>query len=396
MSKRKSKKISFSIIGLCILLIAGGVFAYFYFKNKTNDEVTIPNQTTNSYKINDDKSFIGDIWNLINDKVVTNKNSNSMSDYSYIRARVSDHAPVGIKLNINNNQYNVGHWNTLNFTFSKDKQEKVDNISRTILFYKFDLIGLTEINANTVTASSKSNANYFVNYINGLLTEQQKQTIEYDIIVSNNTSSKFADPGQTEQVAILYNKKKFVPASLTNLNAIQNDALVGEGYFYSNPLTSFDKDSSRQYDYVRSPFGTMFNLVDSTISYPITFLFSHFDSPGVSKNSTSKKTEIAIDGMGSQEYFEAHHIQDVMNEFKTKFNNDNIIFMGDTNIKLNKQASAFDEAKLSSSNYNFLFKDSSLYSTSLATVNTVDKYPNDRLRWYSNPYDKIIYSLKQN
>ncbi|EGZ30827.1 hypothetical protein [Malacoplasma iowae] len=68
--------------------------------------------------------------------------------------------------------------------------------------------------------------------------------------------------------------------------------------------------------------------------------------------------------------------------------------MGDTNIKTNKQKTAFNEKELNLSNYNFLFKDSLEYATSLATVKTVEKYPNDKLKWYSNPYDKIIYSLK--
>lgn len=395
MIRKKSKSITISLIVICLLLLIGAIFFYFYFTNE-NKESNRPNQTTNSFKIDNDKSFIGNIWNLINNQVITNKNSEKMTDYSYIRARVSDHAPIGMKLNIGDQKYNVGHWNTLNFTFSQEKLEKVDNISRTILFYNFDLIGLTEINANTVTSENKSNANYFVNYINSLLTPEEKETIEYDIIVSKNTTSQFASDGQSEQVTILYNKKKFQPVSLTNFNIKTNDALVGEGYFYSNPLTDFEMDKNRKFDYIRSPFGTMFNIVNSTIDYPITFLFSHFDSPGYVNSSTSSKTETNVNGIGSQEYFEAYNIQNVLDEFKNKFNNDNIIFMGDTNIQTNKQSIAFDESGLKLSNYNFLFKDTSEYSTSLATVATLEKYPNDKLRWYSNPYDKIIYSLKGN
>lgn len=389
---RKSKVISIGIISISILLLVGGLFVYFYLKNKDNNELATPNPNANSYKINDDKSFIGDIWNLIDDNVITNKSSDSVSNYSYIRSKVSDHSPIGMKLNIDNQVYNVGHWNTLNFTFSKDRQEKVDNISKTILFYKFDLIGLTEINANTVTETNKENATYFINYINGLIPKDERNNREYDIIVSNNTTSQFAAVGQSEQVAILYNKNKFKPFEYTNLT-IKNDAIVGSGYFYSNPLTDFSKDTSRKYDYVRSPFGTMFNLVNSAIEYPITFLFSHFDSPGASSSSQNKKTEIMVDGIGSQEYYEAYNIKNVLSEFEEKFNNKNIIFMGDTNIKTNKQKTAFNEKELNLSNYNFLFKDSLEYATSLATVKTVEKYPNDKLKWYSNPYDKIIYSL---
>ncbi|MDE5553485.1 MAG: hypothetical protein K2I67_02955 [Malacoplasma sp.] len=68
--------------------------------------------------------------------------------------------------------------------------------------------------------------------------------------------------------------------------------------------------------------------------------------------------------------------------------------MGDTNIPTGKQNIAFDSNKLSSLNYEFSFEDSISYNTSLAMVSTVENNINNPSKWYSNAYDKIIYSLK--
>ena len=81
--------------------------------------------------------------------------------------------------------------------------------------------------------------------------------------------------------------------------------------------------------------------------------------------------------MGKQEMFEANNIQIPLEEFKSVFKSENIVFMGDTNIPTGKQNIAFDTNKLSSLSYEFSFEDSVSYNTSLAMVSTVENNINN-------------------
>lgn len=132
-------------------------------------------------------------------------------------------------------------------------------------------------------------------------------------------------------------------------------------------------------EYVRPPIGARFNINNSDDN--LVVCYSHFDSPGA---SSSEKNDPNITNQGEQEVKEAYNIGKVLDEFKIYFKTENIFFMGDTNIKINNQAKAFDVKGLKDSGYNFLFEDNPNYATSLST--TINKF--------SNPYDKIIYSLK--
>lgn len=402
MSKKqnnKSKRI-WIYVGISITALAAvSVCCWYFFGVYKNQQTntTQPKISEKAYTINNQNGFISNDYEFVNLGIISNPTTDS--DYSYIRKRVSDHNLIGFTLQLNNSlSYKIGHWNTMNFSLLNDKYLNnktssqylhADNIAKIINYFGFDVIGLTEINKDTVTSDDNSAATNFLNLVNSYIPQSKLQDYQYDMIVSKDTSSTTATDGQIEQVAILYNKKR-----LTNnvLNS-NNGALIGSGYFYKNAsinwgLSSDSKDQWQNYDYVRPPFGTSFSVKANDVSYNFTTLFSHFDSPGTSGNEAS-----GTNGMGKQEMFEANNIQTPLQEFKNVYNSQNIIFMGDTNIPTGKQNIAFDTSKLSSLNYKFSFEDTASYNTSLATVATVEKNLDNPSLWYSNDYDKIIYSL---
>lgn len=164
---------------------------------------------------------------------------------------------------------------------------------------------------------------------------------------------------------IIQNKDQIFSGS-SNSNNNQNQSLTGYGY-------------------VRSPYGAKFKIIDSDKSF--VMVASHFDSPGVSSSTNSLnevETKSSISNQGSQEVKEASNTVSMLNEFKTYFSSENIIFFADTNIRKGNQDKAF--GTLPNSGYSMLFKDTDTYSTSLSsTANT-----------FANPYDKLIYSFNNN
>ncbi|WP_412032564.1 MnuA family membrane nuclease [Malacoplasma muris] len=400
---RKQNKILYIILIFILLCLIGGVIYYFIFykenvKSENNNKPLIDKPIgDNLYSVNQENGFIIKNYSLVEHNILENPAIDLYDNdvYKYIRYSVSDHNPIGFNLTIDQNEfYKIGHWNTLNFNLLKNnpsakEKEHAMNIAKIVNYFKFDLIGMTEINKNVITEANAIEANNpasnFVNLINDLVPESRKNQYHYNIIVSKNTNSLYAKSGQSKQVAILYNTKKFKLSEANNTN----DALIGSGTFYSNASVN---DNGIDRDYVRAPFGSKFQTINNVNNKEFVVSFSHFDSPGSSQDSVDYGL---IDGIGKQEYFEAQQIDKVIEEFRTLYNTNNVIFMGDTNIKTGKQNLAFNIQKLSSLNYKFAFDDNDYYNTSLATVATVNKYPNDQLKWYSNAYDKIIYRLDE-
>ncbi|MDE5841367.1 MAG: hypothetical protein K2H11_00115, partial [Malacoplasma sp.] len=133
-------------------------------------------------------------------------------------------------------------------------------------------------------------------------------------------------------------------------------------------------------EYVRSPYATEFTVKDFA-NYKFIYALSHFDSIGVLKNKNSLnkiETESKIKNQGTQEIEEAKNLVNVLNFFTDIFNNQNIIFMADTNIKLGNQSLAFKN--LLESKYKILFDDKPTYNTTLSTIAVND---------FVNPYDKF-------
>lgn len=164
---------------------------------------------------------------------------------------------------------------------------------------------------------------------------------------------------------------------------------VGYGSYFFITNNKFQKNetitNNSNISYVRDPYGASFKIKDSANDVSFVSIFSHFDAPGVNKNVNNlnqKEEESSIDGQGTQEVKEAQNISTALDTFKKYFSTENIIFMGDTNIKLDNQAKAFSNLK----NYSMLFKDEKKYATTLSTTTNT----------FANPYDKIIYSFDNN
>lgn len=262
----------------------------------------------------------------------------------------------------------IGEWNALNFINPKGNKQitngKTAAIADIINFLKYDLIGILEINKDG------SNNNEQVSYLMQALNNNDNNK-KWNYHFSNNlTSSPNTAAKQVEQVLVLYNE---------NLLKLNNY------YEYSNP-----GDPDGLY-YVRPPYGVSFSYKNNPeISFAA--IFDHFDSPGVASEKTTfspmtpeTKSNKAT-GQGTYEVHDSWYINDVLDEMSENLKTNNIIFMGDTNIKINNQSKAFNESQLNNNGYLFGFKDEDKYKTSLSTNFGV----------YSNPYDKIIYKLDQN
>lgn len=391
---KKSKKILtaiFSLLGIGVVGVGG------YFGYEAYVESTIPTTingsvdlTANFTKWKETKKGKEQITKYNKDlsKTYGSENLETYLKNYYIRTRVSDHTLVGSTFTYNNIEYNVGHWNTLNFSLGKitSVEEKAYNIASVMIGYNYDLLGMTEINANVVKENDDSAIEDFLDIVNRSIPEDKKDSYYYDAIVSKNTpvtaqtaqNPNFKD-GQTEQVAIIYNTKKFQPTSFSSLNITQNDAYVGYGLFYSNPIGT--RDDGAKTEYVRPAFASSFNLVDDTYKENLVFSFSHLDSPDG-------------DDKGYQENWEAYNTVNVMEEFKTKFKTDNVFFMGDTNIATGKEASTFKTTEFAKKGYEFGLADIKANATSLSTTETTLKNVSDTTHnsWYSQAYDKVIYN----
>lgn len=266
----------------------------------------------------------------------------------------------------NSNDIIIGEWNALNFINPKGAKQIINGktaaIANIINFLKYDLIGILEINKDG--SNNNDQINYLVQELNNN-DNNKKWNYHFS---NNSTSSPNTASKQVEQVLILYNE------NLLKLN---------DYYEYSNP-------SNNGLYYVRPPYGASFSYKDD-LGISFATVFDHFDSPGVAPAKTTfspetpeTKSSIAP-GQGTYEVHDSWYINDVLTEMVDNLKTNNIIFMGDTNIKINNQQKAFNESQLNENGYLFGFKDEDIYKTSLST----------KFGIYSNPYDKIIYKLDQ-
>ncbi|MDE5767642.1 MAG: hypothetical protein K2H56_03760 [Malacoplasma sp.] len=152
----------------------------------------------------------------------------------------------------------------------------------------------------------------------------------------------------------------------------------------NNIIQKTAEKNVKDLEYVRSPFAIEFQI-KNTNNLKFIYALSHFDSVGVLENKNSLneiETESEIENQGTQEIREANNIVSVLDFFTKSFNNENIIFMADTNIKIGNQNLAFKN--LSKSKYKMLFEDKFTYNTTLSTTIVNE---------FVNPYDKFIYFL---
>ncbi len=298
-----------------------------------------------------------------------------------------------INESINNKQADhlrIGHWNVLHQTGLNDPKNYA--LAKTILFNKYDIIGLTEIWPAENNNQEQNNLPLIgiIKYLNKLSGSD-----DYDFLISDNLKGSENDKlatnehTSTERIGIIYNKKKVKPIPFAN-NKI--------GYIYSNPLQP-GKYEKAETDYSRPPFAIKFASIGQ-IKNDFTLVFGHLDSPGTYPSNTEyqkkehllKRTElvnkkvISTNQMinkyeqGSREVDDAERLVKVMEEIKKIDNNkdDDYFFLGDTNIRLHNQQWVF--RTLIQNGYSSVFSDNDLFKSSLS-VNPGE---------FSNPYDKIF------
>lgn len=259
----------------------------------------------------------------------------------------------------------IAHWNVLN---QSDKNIfKTKAIASIIFKSNFDLVGLTEI-------VSVAGANAILEEIKKMETNNANQ---WSILVSEPSKS-ITGPNQSERVAFIYKANKVKPKAFINSKI---------GSFYENkPWTSDLIDNSQiTYDYVRPPFGVLFET-QGKIKNDFTFVIAHLDSPGAKKKA-GETSAPGFSGQGRKEINEALNLVSVMKWFdQIDGENDELIFMGDTNIKIGNASKAFKP--LIDDGYKFYTEDTEKWKSSLSS----------KINKYANTYDKIIYkgSLKAN
>ncbi|ENY69977.1 Hypothetical protein, putative membrane nuclease [Mycoplasmopsis bovigenitalium 51080] len=155
-------------------------------------------------------------------------NAKSKPDYSMIRSKISDHAPVltdiennfnistssvGDKLKTNQNlgknknTIRIGHWNILNYSGNDDNQDsiaKTKAITETIKKAGFDAIALTEINDGAGESAAKTLKKYLPNHYE-IAVQEAKYTKINDYYINSKRFGKL----QQEQVIVVYNKNVF-------------------------------------------------------------------------------------------------------------------------------------------------------------------------------------------
>ncbi|WP_427867477.1 MnuA family membrane nuclease [Mycoplasmopsis arginini] len=247
-----------------------------------------------------------------------------------------------------------GHWNILNFTGDRSKQEKkTKRIALLANEEKFDVLGLTEVN-------NEEGIKTLVDELN-----QLNNSNFYSYVISKKLKGEQFGKSAAEHVAVIYNNQKMEAEAFDNNNI---------GYSYTEKFTDEFGDINAQYS--RPPYGVKFKykLKPET---KLTFVFAHFDGPGVSK-SNKAIGEKSYNGLGSFEYREAKQLATVLDYFDSiDGEQSNIFFGGDTNIILNKQNLAFSTLE---NKYKSVFSDIEEHKTSLGRKDN-----------YSEPYDKMFY-----
>ncbi|MGY6172274.1 MnuA family membrane nuclease [Candidatus Mycoplasma pogonae] len=257
----------------------------------------------------------------------------------------------------------IGHWNVLNLSDKTAPRNlaKYSAIGNIIKNQKMNLIGLTEVQKNGG-----------VQRILGILN-QNLDTPDWEAIVSEKSTTKTGSVGQSERVAILYQKSLLEP--------IPFDNYATAGLFYENNQWQNPFIPGQEIDYIRPPFGVKFKIIANGEDF--TVVYSHSDAPGPHRKGRAydiDATEHGFPGQGLQEVNEALHLKEVMEWFdQIDGDNEELFYMGDTNIKLGNEAKAF--APLISSGYTSLFPESEANKTTLS----------GHEKAYASPYDKMFY-----
>ncbi|KDE45596.1 hypothetical protein NPL4_01015 [Metamycoplasma hyosynoviae] len=264
----------------------------------------------------------------------------------------------------------LAHWNVCNFGKNalpngENPKAKAHAIASIIHNQQYDIVGLTELDSIEVSP-------VIVELLNEL--ENKKGTgniwsyVTGDYQDSMGQSFKQAKHGD-RAADYIYKNNKVAP--------VETDGKLGHFYDGTGFVNQFNGVFN---EYVRTPFCVKWELLNQSLSNKdFVFAISHFDGPG--KNDKNGEPDSGINSKtGAHEANEAWNIPNVFKWMETKFNDNDVVFEGDTNIPEGAASQAFG----SLTTEKMLLDEGPENYSSLQTTEG----------GYSSPYDKII--LKSN
>ncbi|WP_341508389.1 endonuclease/exonuclease/phosphatase family protein [Mesomycoplasma ovipneumoniae] len=273
--------------------------------------------------------------------------SPSLSDESQKQDQNEQKTPEPEKNPQNGNiqSIRVGFWNVLNYT-NKSKNPntaKTYALANVINSSGSDVVGLAEI---TTTGD-------------GTDIVKDLEKLNPSAGWKQITTDKYGKPNQQEKYTFLYKSSLL---ETINFEGNSNPYLIqnGTNLTWARPVAAVK-------------FKTRTNIKND-----FTLAIGHFDAPGNKSKSRNEKADSEARDQGEQEANEARDLVNVLTEIDKKDGpNNEIIFMGDTNIRGENTEKLF---KLTLESYQSLLNKDE--KTSLSSKDFGE---------YANSYDKIFY-----
>ncbi|MEJ3648489.1 endonuclease/exonuclease/phosphatase family protein [Ureaplasma urealyticum] len=358
MKNNKSRKwvITISLTLLIVLITSAVIGVVFYLKNKKKNDTSVNND---SY-------------------IIQNNNNNNNN---YLKEQ-----PNSTRSFLNQKTICVGHWNVLNQ--GGINQLKNEALAKVILKSNVDVIALTEINSAKNNEHDDLPMRAILKELN-LHKNQFDQTANWNYVLSKNLFSK-GNESQTERIGFFYKANIIKPVQEYIYKNNDNKDILFEQYFKNS-------NDNTKITYSRPPYAYEFQTLDNKFNF--TIVASHLDSPGANEHKTSKhdhtygnkNLKINIK-QGSKELNEAYQLGNVMDYIdRLDGNNDDLIFVGDTNIKTKNELGAF--ASLYKRNYLSNFKDDN-ENNKTTLAKTYLKYAQHYDKIFTSPSIKVLNTYK--
>lgn len=233
----------------------------------------------------------------------------------------------------------IGFWNVLNYV-NKNNSAKSLAIADVINYNKADLVGLAEI-------KPESDGSIIVDYLNKLDPKAEWSQL---------TTDPEGKINQKERYTFLYKKSLL------------------ETVDFTSPKTNPYLIAKTDFEFARPVAAVKFQT-KGDIKNDFTVALDHFDAPGPNSRHGEKSSKFS--GQGEQEVQEGEHLIDALNYIDDNDGpNNEIIFMGDTNIK--------------GQNHSGVFASTLKTYKSLLTPDDLSSLKNTKNE-YANSYDKIFY-----
>ncbi|UUM18985.1 endonuclease/exonuclease/phosphatase family protein [Mycoplasma sp. 1018B] len=299
-----------------------------------------------------------------------NKAESKVNEENNIQEKTEQNSSLAKKQEIALKQVRLAHWNVLNLNLNDTNEKlvtntKIKSIAHLINYLNIDLQALTEIDNERAVKeltrqlnqiNKQANWKYIISQTGPNGRDRNKQV--------NNQTSEF--------IAFIYQANKFKLKPFINQK-------INEGLAYDNQNFIHHYNKNLNGGYTRPPYGIFVETLGKEKN-DFTFVAAHFDSPGIRRSTNNEIREHSVPNLrnlGAQEADEALNTINVMNYFdKHDGNNDDLIFMGDTNINERHHDILFDNL-LNNGYKNLIDKK---INTSLGTT----------FNRYSNSYDKIF------